>query len=317
MKYSKPYLSVDDQINLLESRKLNISDRKQVSHYLSKVGYYRLSGYSYVFKNIKVEPDLSYKILDDFKDNVNFKDILKLYIFDKKLKLLLLDAIERIEIAIRVDISLVVGKTSTDPFDKKLFKDNFLKVKKGYERSGYDECLIKYERYFANSSEDFVKHFQGKYEGSKMPIWMAVELWDFGLLSKYLKGLKDEYLKDVCQKYEVNNFRSFTTWLHLMNVIRNISAHHSRLWNRSLPVTIIKSEELIKRYNLQNYQHQWNKVFISICIIEYLMQFISSNSKWIERVGDLMGEFPDSEYLSPGHMGFSENWKQHLMNVTK
>jgi abortive infection bacteriophage resistance protein len=309
MKYEKPYLYIDQQIELLQQRGLIISDLKQAKHYLSNIGYYRLSGYFHVFKEIEANPDFTYRVLDNFKPEVDFKDVLNIYIFDKKLKLLLMDAIERIEIALRVNISLTIGKYYKYPFEKDLFKEKFFKLKKSRDISKYTECKNKYEKYFKKSSEEFVDHFKRKYQDEEMPVWIAVELWDYGILSNYLSGLKDIYLKEICKKYKTNNFPAFLSWVHMINVIRNVSAHHGRVWNRSLPVTLKSSEELDKISNLSPDEFAAKKIFAAICAIKYLLAEISPNSSWIGRVKSLIKQFPESKYINISNMGFPDSWE--------
>ncbi len=99
MNYSKPYLAIPDQLSLLQQRGLHITDHDKAAHYLSNLGYYRLSGYSYAFRQSTHRPDGTVQVHDDFKEGVQFDDILALYVFDKRLRLLLLVAIERISTA--------------------------------------------------------------------------------------------------------------------------------------------------------------------------------------------------------------------------
>ncbi|MGM5032683.1 Abi family protein [Tardiphaga sp. 803_E3_N1_3] len=101
MAYSKPYLTVKDQLALIKSRGMIISDEALAESYLNKIGYYRLSGYWYPYREAKQVAGIT-KVLDDFKSGTKFSEIVDLYVFDKKLRLVFLDVIERIEIALRV-----------------------------------------------------------------------------------------------------------------------------------------------------------------------------------------------------------------------
>lgn len=119
----KTWLSLDKQLELLASRNVTISDSNKAKECLERIGYYRLSGYLYPFKkdsylcckfppkNLKSTSNFPGGIIkiDDYQ-NVNFETIIDLYIFDKKLRLLILDAIERIEIALRSQIAHLLGE---------------------------------------------------------------------------------------------------------------------------------------------------------------------------------------------------------------
>ena len=100
---------LDDQIRKLESRNMEVSDHKKARNYLSNISYYRLSGYWYPFRKFQADQKGRQ---DTFKDGTTFKNIIELYVFDKKLRLLALDAIERIEMAIRSDIAYILGERS-------------------------------------------------------------------------------------------------------------------------------------------------------------------------------------------------------------
>ena len=98
--YCKPALTIEQQIDLLVSRGLTIPDRDKALHYLNYIGYHRLSGYFLTFQ--QNAPGVE---SHSFKKGVTFKDILDIYIFDRELRLLVMDAIERIEVAFRACIS--------------------------------------------------------------------------------------------------------------------------------------------------------------------------------------------------------------------
>lgn len=106
--YSKPYLPVTAQLALIKGRGMVVSDDALAQTYLNKIGYYRLSGYWYPYRRSRCMGDETV-VEDRFKDNTKFSEIVDLYVFDKKLRLLMLDIIERIEIAFRVQITLQLG----------------------------------------------------------------------------------------------------------------------------------------------------------------------------------------------------------------
>lgn len=311
--YDKPYLTIADQVSLLKARGLAITDSPKAEHYLSKIGYYRLSGYSYVFRKSAVDPNgAGQVILDEFKENVRFDDILALYVFDKRLRLMLLDAIERIEVALRVDVALSLGRHNSQAhLDRNFVYAPFSELRPDQERSKYDEWVLKFRKTFINSREDFVQHFKTKYPNCELPIWMAVELWDFGTLSMYVGNLKDVYKAPIARQYGLDTIKLLSSWLHSINNVRNICAHHGRLWNRVIAATPQYpkiNEALLLRPMVENSVPS-NRVFAVMCVIQYLMKHISPNSSWHTRMVDLMGSFPASEHINIGMMGVKDNWQ--------
>lgn len=89
--YTKKALTCQEQIEQLISRGLIIEEPQKAIHYFSQISYYRLSAYMYPF--------LADKEKHLFKPNVTFQNILDIYNFDRELRLLIMDAIERIEVS--------------------------------------------------------------------------------------------------------------------------------------------------------------------------------------------------------------------------
>src|SRR5690606_6228999 len=123
-----------------------------------------------------------------------------------------------------------------------------------------------------------------------MPIWMAAELWDFGLLSKLIGGMKDAYIDPIAKGYGVQTYKIFRSWTHTINIVRNICAHHGRLWNRVLTVTspYPRENEAISLSVLKEHSVPANRLFATLCIIQYFMAQISPNSTWKKRVKNLL-----------------------------
>ena len=97
--YDKRPLSYDEQIDLLASKGLLIPDRQRTARQLKNISYYRLSAYMLPYKE-KIGDAISSK----FKKGSTWDMIYRLYVFDRKLRLLVFDAIERVEIAVRAQI---------------------------------------------------------------------------------------------------------------------------------------------------------------------------------------------------------------------
>ncbi len=117
IKEPKLWKSYDEQLEILKSRGLQIDDEKNALGYLRSIGYYRLSGYFYSFRQF--DPQNPNSRLDRFITDTRFGDVKSLYMFDKKLRQLALDALERIEVALRVNIAHTLGQ-----YDPLSYKDN-------------------------------------------------------------------------------------------------------------------------------------------------------------------------------------------------
>lgn len=271
----KKWLSFEDQLDLLVERGLIIKNKKFALPYLESIGYYRLSGYWYPFK----EKIATGKLLNKFISNSYFQDVLDLYIFDKRLRLLALDALERIEIAIRVDISYLLGEKES------LAHTNSAKFDKSFQ---HEKWLSRYEELLNQSKKlEFIAH-HNQYYGGRLPIWVATEIMDFGSLSKLYAGMKLKDKDKIARKYRLPSGKNLETQLHAFNIIRNISAHHGRLWNRNAI-----SRVSLKGLNDSNLQKlSPNHMFLYFCLIKRMLNTICPRSTWGKRFIELIEEFP-------------------------
>jgi len=139
------------------------------------------------------------------------------------------------------------------------------------------------------------------------PSWMSVEILYFNQLSLICSSLRStKDLSDLASYYSLPK-DVFKSWLHTINYIRNICAHHSRLWNISFQVTPAKLKfSKTKKWISAPESAQTTKVYYSICIILYFLQTINPNTKFRSHIFDLFNQFPD---INPGLMGFTKGWQ--------
>jgi abortive infection bacteriophage resistance protein len=316
--YKKPYLSFEAQLELLKNRGLEITNDAIALEYLRRIGYYRLSGYWYPFRNLITILDAQSKLIrpqreDTFMSGARFQDAVELYIFDKKLKLLILDAIERVEVAFRVDIAYLLGSRDCFAYENpSLLHGNFTKkINPKIGRTKHAEWLTKHNQLINRSKEDFVEHYKSKY-GMPLPIWVAIELWDFGLLSTFYQGMTVVDKDNIASKYNIPNGQIMESWLRCLNYVRNVVAHHNRLWNRNL----IDQPKLAKEGVMPDFDllvgnsRATSRVYVVLCILAHFMKHVCPRSHWQRRVIYLIQSFPSTVHISVKDMGFPENWEQ-------
>lgn len=317
--YHKPYKSPSEQVLLLQQRGLEISDVALAQACLERIGYYRLSGYWYPFRksHLSINPVTGAPLLEPsgkevtiveegFRTGANFEQIMDLYVFDKRLRLLFLDAIERIEVALRVDIALLLGKRSPDAHRLAAELDpSFVK-----NPNGHSKWLMKLDNDFRKSREEFVTHFKRKYVGQLPPIWIAIELWDFGMLSVLLEGLKNGDKVKLAQKYGLRRPALLTSFARNLNHIRNICAHHSRLWNRS-PVDRLAPPRMGEVPLLDHLAADINstfRIYATAAFMQHFLSLINPSTEWAERLRIHMHSIPTSEVTTLDKAGFPEDW---------
>ncbi len=312
--YTKPHLTVREQIALLKGRGMQISDVAKAEEYLQRIGYYRLSGYWYPFRESRVvtkDGKLSVDILDTFKSGSEFKHVVELYVFDKKLRLIVLDAIERIEIALRVDIAHLLGSYHPCAHrEPALLHGKFSRPDKTgniWHQRWLRDLSVREQR----SREDFIKHYRQKYS-SPMPIWMSIEVWDFGLMSTLFENLQIKDQLIIANKYGVSRPELMVSWIKSINHVRNICAHHSRLWNCSpvdqpkLPKT--GEAPLLEHWTQDKFSQ--SRIYPILSIIQFLLLTINPTSLWKHRLKQhLESEFPQVSGISIQHAGFPDQWR--------
>lgn len=299
----KDWKSYQEQIIILQSRGMVIDNMAEAEHCLSRIGYYRLSGYSYPFRQYD---ESNKKALDNFKDGTKFSDVVNLYNFDRKLRLLALDAIERIELAVQVEVAYLLGKRSVFAhLDASQFHGNFSRKKDKDTTSGYEKWLADYAYLVARAKrKTFVEHNLKKYD--ELPIWVAIEIFDFGHLSKLYAGMKVADKIKIEQQFGLTNGNEFEKWLRGFNFIRNTAAHHGRLWNcnvlerASLPLNKIQLRSLNNA-----------RPFLYFCLMQSVLKVVCPTSKWKDEFIALIDSFPQPENgaVSIEDMGVVDGWK--------
>lgn len=315
MKPLKPWMSYKDQLQQLCDRGLQVDDTLAALDYLERLGYYRLSGYWYPLREIdQEESEKQGKAIrkDTFVTGSRFEHVVQLYVFDKKLRLLALDALERIEMAVRVDVAYLLGKRSPAAHENPIyFHGNFAKKISRQEpnngKTKHQVWLSKYQALLQRArKEPFVLHHKQQY--GSLPIWTAIEIWDFGLLSKLFAGMKYEDQNEIANMYNAQNGRIFAQWLRSFNFIRNVSAHHSRLWN----INVVERSAVPPDWTVQ---FDNARPFFYFCLMQQLLGVICPNSTWGQRlIGLLENEFPKfpKNLLSIYEFGIVEEWRNNL-----
>jgi abortive infection bacteriophage resistance protein len=317
MKYAKPYLDIQQQISLLQQRGLTVTDEAKAGDYLRRIGYYRLSAYWYPLRRSSLvkEDDGRMKavIADDFRPGSEFPLVLDLYVFDKKLRLLVLDALERIEVALRTDVALLLGRK--DPWAHRnpdMLHGNFAKkLRPDTGRTAHAEWLEKLDGTAARSREEFAQHFRRKYAESPLPIWMAVELLEFGALSHFLAGMTVADQEALAARYGLARRELLTSWVRTLTFVRNVCAHHGRLWNRTLidhpkpphPGEVPELDHLATDHFAQG------RLYAAMAIIRFMLKVMNPATSWAERLKAHVTTFPRSPVVPFASSGFPDGWE--------
>lgn len=288
-KYEKPFKSINEQISFLRDRGLVIQDEILAKRFLGNISYYHLAVYMKPFQNHD----------DSFKDNINFEDIINLYVFDKKLRFLLLDMLERIEVSLKNTLIYEISKKTDNIFWYTDIK-NFEVISED-QKTLFDDFLEKTK----NSKEDYIQHYYQKYSQPEYPpSWMFFESLSFGQSCKLLGILKTKNQNAVAGKYKLPP-TSNLKWLRSLSFLRNVCAHHSRLWNRQFTYNISGAKTSYQNH-LQNINNK--SLFAYLIILNIYLQQFNPTSTWKDRLEKLIIEHK----INITKMGFPDDWKSRL-----
>ncbi|NQX81808.1 MAG: Abi family protein [Flavobacteriaceae bacterium] len=291
---NKPARSIVDQIQLLKDRGMLFSNETQALHYLKNISYYRFKGYWWDMQQDFTE--------HTFKPNTYFESVIKRYNFDRHLRLILFDAIERIEIALRTKMiyHLSIGHGTTWYLDSKLFAD----------KDKHIDHIKHIQREFNYSQEIFIKDHKKKHSETDAEAWKIMEIASMGTLSKFYKNLNHQLPEksSIAKEMGLNLHSELSSWLESIVYVRNIIAHHSRLWSRNMvkkPVDSINNTIGIWfESNLQPVQKK--KPFLIISTMIYMCNEVTPNHKIKDKIRELIDNNTDIPIYKLGFLG---DWK--------
>lgn len=293
--YDKAALSFDQQLSLLKSRGLGVGDDNFALQQLATISYYRLSGYWYPFRPVSADGERS----NTFKTGASFEEAMTLYRFDSAMRLLVLDAIEHIEVAVRTQVTYQFGHVHG--------AFGHTEAKNFHPKFDHAVWLRKLEQEIERAQDNFIVHYRNTYTGfPSLPVWMTTEVMSLGSLSYFCKGLNTVDRRVVADFFNLPA-KALQDWMHTFTYIRNVSAHHSRLWNRNFA---IRPGRMKDRAWQQPTTPRFNRIFFVLLMLRHMQVACKKHSEWVEQVTQLIKPIAQTpEYRVA--MGMPEDWEQH------
>ena len=293
MRYTKPALTIEQQADRLISRGL-IADRTRLIEILTNVSYYRLSGYFFPHRDANRQ---------DFLPGTSFDVVFDQYLFYRQLRVLVMDAIERIEVSVKAKlVNLLTLRFGPFAHTKPA---NF----PSFRLDNYELWMDKIHQQTERSKEIFLQHYQAKYTSeTEIPLWMMAEIMDFGTTLTLYRNC-DQYDKRAIARAYGLTAKVLESWLVSLNIVRNICAHHGRLWNRILAVPPIVPE---RKHRPEFYAPRpiyGNRVFLLLCVLRYMLRTIAPQSGWSGRVEHAIKVKHPA--IPVGWMGMPTGWVEY------
>lgn len=320
VEYAKPWLSIGEQIDKLVARGVDVPDRDAFAELLRTIGYYRITGYLYPFRESEASRDEAgrarIRVLGHYRTGTSANDVARLIDFDRELRLLVLEGVERIEVALRTQLGRTLGRVSAFAHEEPtLFMSTFTDPRSSPDTgevlpSRHAEWLGRVKERQDGSDEAFVAHFREKYD-DRMPIWALTEILELGHVARLYAGLRNDLSTEIAAAFDVPTKRLMESWVATVNYVRNIAAHHARLFNRKL-VTAPKRPgagqiPLLEHLRGGDVPKDFG-VYSALAVMAFLLRAIHPEGDWAGRVATHLRSFPEGAHLDLGSMGARPAW---------
>lgn len=289
-RYTKTYSSPAQLTALVQSRGLHVEDIARTENYLRHIGYYRFSAYLYPLLATPKENHV-------FKPGSTFNQALDMYRFDRHLRLLMFNEIEKIEVAVRSAIVNITSRETGNPFwmtDSACF----------YDAKTFDKTKLLIDAELAKSREDFIEHFRNTYSDPYPPAWMLAEILPLGILTRIYDNIKSNQIrKKIAQEFSLG-VPVFNSWMTIITVARNNCGHHARVWNRTFALQVLTQRRMTQPWISISVNQR--KAYFSLCIIKYFLNIISPNNDMKAKIDALLSAYPSIDITA---MGFPRGWE--------
>ncbi|MEQ2888859.1 Abi family protein [Bacteroides ovatus] len=293
--FTKPYSSPEQIVQILKSRGMLIEDEHKVESYLLNIGYHRLSAYIFPFYK---SPKSNLML----KEGTTFEQILTLYRFDKKLRILLFNEIEKIEVAIRSVLANIGCQE---------LGDRYWITKPEYfaNEDKFNQTLAVIEKELASSKEDYIENFRRNFVENYPPAWMITEVLSFGNLNYIYSNIASNQLMKHIAAYFGLKPQVFTSWLTVLANLRNMCCHHARVWNRDFMLNPAEPKKT-KNAWADTSKMDKKRIYYRLCIIRYFLSSVSPNNNFNEKLSSLLTNFPSIDITA---MGFNRDWEKETL----
>ncbi len=285
MAKTKIPATLKQQIAKLRERGCIIDNEEYAIETLTYINYFRLSHYFEPFTVSK----------NRYEEGITFEDIMRVYKFDRRLRSILIDALEEIEIALRAAISNyhalkygALGYLNASNFDHHHNHHQFL---------GKIRHLVD-----SNEDREFVRHYNNKYRGD-FPLWVMMELFSFGTLAFFYKDMHHADKKELAANFYHCSSSELDNWVFCLNELRNYCAHYNRLYGNTFPVMPKKPHELDRELRPDVFGYMMIMKQIHHNPEDWNRQVIGPISRMIKR---------DADIIRLEHLGFPKDWEEQL-----
>jgi len=291
MRYTKQLLTLQQQIDILKERGLLIENEEEAKNAFDTISYFRLAGYWRLMEADRQQ--------HTFKPGSRFSQIINLYCFDEELRILIFSAIQHIEVAVRARMIRIFAERHGAFW--------FMKPTLAENSTQFTSNLRNLQEELNRSEDEYIQeHFRKYDEPSMPPVWKTMEVASMGTLSRLYSNMGDSAAKKaVSRSFMIPKFEYMRTWLRCLTVVRNICAHHARLWNANIIITPSLPRRLPSSW-ITNRQVPPDKLYPHLCYIAYWLNSINPSNTLTKDIKTLLTKYPD---VDPAAMGFPRGYQ--------
>lgn len=296
----KPFKSYEEQVAILQSRGMRVDDPERAAQILCSRSYYRLAGYWHSMR--RIDPHTGHS-LDRFQDGTSFDLVISLYDFDARLRDAVFSEIASIELALRALIGHELGRI--DPLihlNGSLLNATARQPSKAQPtQNAHELWLQKYDMAVKQSREDFVEHHRSHYQAI-LPIWVAVEVMDWGMLSHLYRFAPNRARNEIACHCGMTAAQ-LESWLKSLNILRNYAAHHARLFTRVFDIKPKRIDDPRMRPLHEYVSH----LFGQLSLIRYLQDQLRLTQR--QNLARILDSYPHNPLVPFGRIGAPEEWR--------
>lgn len=230
--YRKPHAAPADWVRHLSERGLIVANPQVAADEIDLIGYERLRIYFIARRQAHLPGK-------PFRPHTSYGDILQLYECDRQLRSTCFDACGIFEVAFRNSMSEAL--TSIHGSHPHKQADAF------HNTSSRREAVSQLATVYAKSKDARARHYMQTYGDPVLPpFWTIKEFLTFGASVRFYKLLANPMKATIAAAFGLPSHDVFTNWLECLVDLRNVCAHHDRLFNRTLQ----KQPARLRRHNL-------------------------------------------------------------------
>jgi len=305
VQYDKPHLTYEQLVHVLEDRGMRVDDFPEAIRVLKRVGYYRLSAYTYVLRAPSPDGTPSSTRSSQFVDGARFEDAVQLCEFDSRLRTVVLAGLQTLELGLRVRIGHELGKIHPHAHMNSSHLDP------AQPEGAHARWLEKYrELLHEGRNEEYVTHFLVKYDG-QLPVWAATEVMTFGCLTALFALMPPKPASKIATDIGASGRDPLHAWMRALNVLRNNCAHNARIWNRTTIYPPAKTRSALEPDRISHLRSaDNNKLYFLCALAAHLLRNIDRDSQWPSSFVTAMRKFPAVNGMTPQTtMGFPADWE--------